>query len=739
MPEQADHSTKPAVLQPTPGAQLLIDAASARVENAGPLELHVNHWLLTLVEMFGPMAESISKSLDAAAIGKHVASELNQGNLGPEFSLATILDQAGENAKRRGKTQIGERDLATVILAAAGYAVSATSDVVGDQSVHSVRCNNAGANERDVQNSPLQRRPTPTLDQFGRDLTQEAAVGKLKKLVSRDEELDLVVETLCRTTKRNPVLVGPAGVGKTAVMEGLAQRIIDGQVPPLLRGARLLAIQPSTLVAGSHMSGELEKRVQAVIDEASQDGILLFVDELHSMIGAGGMPGAADVGSLLKPALARGQVACIGATTDDEYRRFIEPDKALERRFQPIRVQELTADQTLQVLVSLSEGFAQSRGVQVTDETLAFLVDFSQRYLRNRYFPDKAIDLLEQCVAHGLAHGTLHIDRALANLVCERLVGMPVTVQSGLIAVRQHLVESMLLPPNDLEKLVNRLEITQRNLDTRSVRPNAVVLLIDHLAHQADLLAAAIAGSLFSSPTRVVTIDFSRFAQATDVTALVGAPPGYVGYSDSLPLHQVAQTPWCVLLCKSVDCCHPVVRLLLQQAISDGYFTDGRGKRIYICDLIVLLTANIGVDSKAALGFQHGIARHVADDAWTAATRHLGSEFLGDVDMVLAGSADDEAGLRLWLHDVLFKAVTARYLKHSLEICWDDSVLELIMGKSNEHDTRHNWERFVDEHIAPLLIPHLPEPDQKEVCAVTVSAAGGAIRVDRQFTQKGDH
>jgi ATP-dependent Clp protease ATP-binding subunit ClpC len=520
----------------TPGAQRLVELAEQKQREAKHASLGVYHWLLAIIERHGAMAEAMVQNLMAPALSRHLREQLEQGHAGEPLEVETVVCLSREHAQSRGKTEASERDIASVVLRAAGYVLLEETALAssGPRAHCSTSASHAPAYH------PRLNRPTPMLEQFGRDLTREAAEGKLSPVVGRQQELELVIETLCRRTKRNPLLVGPAGVGKTAIVEGLAQRIVRAEVPEALRGWRLFAVQPSTLVAGAGVVGELEKRMKTLLGEACQDGIILFLDEVHSIVGAGGREGTSDIASLLKPALARGELACIAATTDDEYRRFIEPDKALERRFQPIRVQELTPEQTIGVLSVLRDELQRQHGVRVPDDVLRWVVDFAQRFLRNRSFPDKGVDTLEQCVAHAVAQGKRVVELEDAEAVGQRMVAMPLALGGGLNALKQRLAERALLEEEDASALLSRLSVTVRGLDLRPERPNAVMLLIGDMVAHSDLFAETIAECLFGTAERVVTIDFSRFVTPADVNLLVGAPPGYVGYSDSLPIHRVA-------------------------------------------------------------------------------------------------------------------------------------------------------------------------------------------------------
>ena len=751
----------------TPGAKRLVEAASQKQQQSGHAELGVAHWMLALLERHGPMAESLAQGLVAATAQNTLQGQLREAALGQPLARETVISRAVERAQSRGKPQATERDLAAVILAADGYtiveqpaAASASSsapaarkaeppapDQAQEKGAQEKGAQEKGAQEKGgqekgeqeqaapelLQYRPRAKHPTPTLEQFGRDLTREAVEAKLPPFVGREEEIQLAIETLCRRQKRNPVLVGPAGVGKTAIVEGLAHRIARGDVPEVLRGSRLLAIQPSTLVAGASVLGEVEKRMKAIIDEASQEAILLFIDEVHSIMGAGGREGTSDIASLLKPALARGALACIAATTDDEYRKFIETDSALERRFQPIRVQEMTAQQTFAVMAALRDDYAATRGVRVSDEVLGWLLDFSGRFLRNRYFPDKAVDLLEQCVAHAIAHSKTAVDQTTARTVAQRIVGMPIAIEERESTLREALLDRALFNEEEVRSLVNRLRVTMRGLDLRPSRPNAIILLIDEVAENGEAVATAISEALFGASERVVSIDFSRFTQAHDITMLIGAPPGYVGYSETLPLHRVAQMPWCVLRCENVDSCHPSVLEVLTNAISEGFLTDARGKRIYLSDTVVVLTAGIKMESQRRVpGFKQkadAAPKESRSTARFAAEQTLGAELVDQCDLVSAEVLTTDQASRHWLRKHLLADITDRYHKQGLTLHWDESLIEWLMEQKNVYTNQRDWERFVDERLSPLLIHQLPDRDGREIKSLHLKYDEGDIQV----------
>ncbi|HEX6208437.1 MAG TPA: AAA family ATPase, partial [Actinomycetota bacterium] len=572
--------------------------------------LGVNHWMLALLERHGAMAEALVDGLEAELVRRQVRRRLDEGDSGGALELNDTVSRA---LQASGQEEASERYLASIVLAAAGYSVRAGS-VQG-----AVTPTQAQAGSRPGP-------PTPMLDEFGVDLTQQAREGKLPPVVGRESEIRLVCTTLCRRTKRNPALIGPAGTGKTAIVEGLAQRVVAGQVPDPLKGIRIVAIQPSSLVAGAGIAGQFEERVKAVLKEAEGPGIVLFIDELHSIVGSGGLMGATDVGAQLKPALARG-VSCIGATTDDEYRRFIERDRAMERRFNPIAVEEMAREDTLMVLEAHRDVLGEMRGVEVADDVLHWLLDFGEDFLRNRAFPDKAVDLLEQCVATAVMNGESKVDVPAARAVAEDMVRVPADLQARVSEVGRRLTEAALLKDQGVDELVARLSVTMRGLDLKPTRPNAVILLADQAAETSEELAETMAETLLGDSKRVVELDFGQFDRAEDVNTLLGAPPAYIGFGEHLPLHDLARMPWSVLVCKNVDGCHPQVREVLAQALSDGFLTERSGKRVYLSDAVVVLTA----PSEGAGRLSPGV---LSEEGTSSMERVLGARLLEQVDVV---------------------------------------------------------------------------------------------------------
>ena len=713
----------------TTGAKRLVEAAVAKRDEAKHSYMGINHWLLVLFERHGPMAELLLGNTDIPGMTRTLAGKLKQADLGAALDVQVVIDLSLESARSRGKTQATERDLAAAILKTAGYNLSegSTPAASGEAATAAPA---AGASR------------TPTLDQYGRDLTQAARDGKLSRIVGRQEETDLMMETLCRRTKRNPVLIGPAGVGKTAIVEGLANRVVDGSVPAMLKGVRIVSLQPSVLVAGTDIRGELEKRVQAVLHEAALAGVILFIDEIHTIVGAGGAAGTNDIGALLKPTLARGEIAVIAATTDDEYRRFIEADTALERRFQPIRVNEPSPEQTFQILTVLRDDLSKRYAVQVEDDVLVWLIQFGQNFMKNRYFPDKAVDLLEQAVAHCVAHGANALGLPDAQEVAQRMVGMPLSLETRLNSLQNQLQAQGLMQEDEITILLSRLQVTMRGLDLRSGRPNAVLLLAGAAAESSETLAGVIAGALFGDPERVVSIELSRMVHPEDISLLVGAPPGYVGYSDALPLHTLAQIPWSVVRFENIDLCHPSVRAVINQGIQDGRLTDGRGKPIYFSDTVVLLTADIILETQRPLGFQlkADVEGSAGADIFRSVAESIGEPLAEQVDLFLPGVRPMEIS-KEWLKDQLLADLSQRYLKQGLRLEWDATLVEWLAASRQQFQSAHDWERWVDYSLSPAIVEYLPKPGGPKVVAVTVKMAqdGLVIEPNESKLQEGNH
>jgi ATP-dependent Clp protease ATP-binding subunit ClpC len=521
---------------------------------------------------------------------------------------------------------------------------------------------------------------TPTVDALGINLTEAARAGKLDPVIGREKEIERVIQILGRKTKNNPALIGEPGVGKTAIAEGLAHRIVAGDVPDILLNKRVLTLDIGSLVAGTKYRGEFEERLKKIIEELrNTNDAVLFIDELHTLVGAGAAEGAIDAANILKPPLARGELQCIGATTLDEYRKYIERDAALERRFQPVMVEEPTLEQTIEILKGIRERYEQHHKVTITDDAVKAAADLSIRYITDRHLPDKAIDLIDEAASrvrlrHASAPPPLReaqreLDRltkekdgainsqdyeAAAKLredeaalrekvdtlrsewqttiagdaptVDEEEIAQVVAMWTGIPVTRISEAETERLL--HMEESLHKRVVGQQeaiNIVAKAVRraraglkdpkrPIGSFVFLGPTGVGKTELARALAEFMFGSEDTLIKIDMSEFMERHNVSRLVGAPPGYVGFDEGGQLTEaVRRKSYCVVLLDEVEKAHPEVFNILLQILEDGQLTDAKGRRVDFRNTIIIMTSNLGakqLQTNSSLGF-----RPVADDA----------------------------------------------------------------------------------------------------------------------------
>ncbi|MCZ7437934.1 ATP-dependent Clp protease ATP-binding subunit [Micromonospora sp. WMMC241] len=519
----------------------------------------------------------------------------------------------------------------------------------------------AASAERGAANGPRPDRGTPTLDQYGQDLTELARMDQIDPVIGRADEIEQAVEILSRRTKNNPVLIGEAGVGKTAIVEGLAERICDGDVPQTLIGKRVVQLDLSGLVAGTRYRGDFEERLKKVIDEirAHRDELIVFLDEIHTLVGAGGAgsEGGMDASNMLKPALARGELRVIGATTLDEYRRSIEKDAALARRFQPVLVPEPTVEDTVAILRGLRDRYEAHHQVRFTDEALVAATELSDRYVTDRFLPDKAIDLIDQAGARvrlrtrtpasdvrdleqqldevrrdkeqavsdeqyerasslrdKLAEledqirrargdeGPNHVPEVGPKEIAEvvsRATGIPVTQlteeeRDRLLRLEGHLHEKVIGQDDAVGAVSEAVRRSRTGLADPN-RPMGSFLFLGPTGVGKTELARALAEALFGEADRMVRVDMSEFQERHTVSRLVGAPPGYVGYEEAGQLTEaVRRRPYAVVLLDEIEKAHPDVFNILLQVLDDGRLTDSQGRTVNFKNTVLIMTSNLG-------------------------------------------------------------------------------------------------------------------------------------------------
>lgn len=493
-----------------------------------------------------------------------------------------------------------------------------------------------------------QGRNDPVLEQFGTNLTALAAQGKLDAMIGRERELERVIQILSRRTKNNPCLVGEPGVGKTAIVEGLAVAIHGGRVPDTIAGCEVWTLDIGSLVAGARYRGDFEERMKKVVKEvSSRDDIILFLDELHTVIGAGSSEGALDAANLLKPALARGEVRVVGATTYDEYRKHVEKDPALERRFQQVKVEEPSRELTVEILTGVRDSFAEHHGVEITQDAISTAVELAARYVTDRFFPDKAVDLIDEAGAYLRIHPELPrvLNADVVSVVCEHATGIPIrrneAESARLLSMETDLQARVVGQPFALSALAKSIRRSRAGLrDLR--RPVGSFLFLGPTGVGKTETAKALAELLFGDDTAMISIDMSEYQEKHTVSRLIGAPPGYVGHDEPGQLTEaVRRKPYSVVLLDEVEKAHPDVFNVLLQLLEEGRLTDATGRQVDFSNCVVIATSNLGSSEfqRASVGFSVSAKdtshRELQRTAEEAARKFFRPELLNRIDEVI--------------------------------------------------------------------------------------------------------
>ncbi|ARI82616.1 ATP-dependent Clp protease ATP-binding subunit [Microcystis sp. LEGE 00066] len=474
------------------------------------------------------------------------------------------------------------------------------------------------SNYKDQKNTPQ----GGILAQYGRNLSQEVKNGKIDPVIGREPEIERVVQILGRRTKSNPILLGAPGVGKTAIAEGLAQRIHSGDIPELLQDKQVIALDMGSLLAGTRFRGDFEERLKGIVEEVRKSGsIILFIDEIHTLVGAGSMGGAMDASNLLKPALARGELQCLGATTLDEYKQHIERDAALERRFQPVMVGEPTKEQAIEILRGLKATYEDFHQVKYDQKAIEAAVHLSSRYINDRFLPDKAIDLLDEAGSRTHLRYSLQskspaevseesplinpeslipvVDAEEIAQIVAAWTGIPVTQlteteSESLLNLESQLHERIIGQQeavNAVSRAIRRARVNLKNPN----RPIASFIFAGPTGVGKTELTKALAKLLFGSESSMIRLDMSEFMESHTVSKLIGAPPGYIGYNEGGQLTEaVRRQPYRVVLFDEIEKAHPDVFNLLLQLLEDGRLTDSQGRRVDFKNTLIIMTSNIG-------------------------------------------------------------------------------------------------------------------------------------------------
>ncbi|MET9534841.1 MULTISPECIES: ATP-dependent Clp protease ATP-binding subunit [unclassified Streptomyces] len=763
----------------TESSHELLDLAARKAAEDGTSDLDTEHLLWAATQVDSSRGLLSQAGVDPGALASRIAEVLPR--------------EAGEPSSEPGLTPAAKRTLAAAYADSQAAGVSYIGPehilgaLLGDSDSGAGRFLQAdgpdaerlrGLTDRAARADgapPTPKGPSTTLDEYGRDLTEEAKAGKLDPVVGRAEEIEQTVEILSRRSKNNPVLIGEPGVGKTAIVEGLAQRIVGGEVPDTLKDKRVVSLDLSGMVAGAQYRGQFEERLKKVIEDVQQASgdIILFIDELHTVVGAGGTgEGSMDAGNMLKPALARGELHVVGATTIDEYRKHIEKDAALERRFQPVLIPEPSVEETVQILEGLRDSYEAHHQVRFADGALTAAAELSDRYISDRFLPDKAIDLMDQAGARvrlrssGRSTEVVSREDRLAKLRREKdqavdaeqfdraseLKGQIAEVEGELAGIEERREGVVSVTAADIADVVSRrtgIPVSQltsserekllrleEEMHARIVGQNEAVTAVSEAVrrNRAGMgdpnrpvgsflflgptgvgkteLAKTLAELLFGEEDRMIRFDMSEFQEKHTVARLVGAPPGYVGYEEAGQLtEKVRRHPYSVLLFDEVEKAHPDVFNALLQILDDGRLTDAQGRTVNFSNCVVIMTSNIGAHRILA---HKGEMSELKDELMDELRARFLPEFLNRIDDIIIFHSLTEKDLSE-IVDHLLDRSKHRVHAQGMTLEVTEAAKKLLVAHGHQPEfgarpLRRTIQTELDNRIATLLLSGEAEP-----------------------------
>lgn len=750
----------------TEKARRVIFFARYEASQLGASAIEAEHILLGLLREDKGLASRFLRSLTAIeAIRREIESRAvirDKVSTSVELPLSQearrILNYAAEESERLGHRHIGTEHLLLGLLREEN---SLAAELLAERGLRLHHVRDELIRSSTAERIQQAKKETPHIAEFSRDLTEMALAGKLDPLIGREAELERVIQILCRRTKNNPCLIGEPGVGKTAIVEGLAQRIVAGDVPPFLRNKRIVALDLSLIVAGTKYRGQFEERLKAIMRELIENTqYIVFIDELHTLVGAGSAEGSLDAANILKPALSRGEIQCIGATVPSEYRKTIEKDRSLERRFQAVKVPPPSEEETIAILMGIKERYEAYHHVRYTDEAIRAAVYYSNRYIPDRFLPDKGIDLIDEAGARvKLRYAAMQADRRRRSMptdighllfrpryrfytdepepdfdsdcilevtkedieeVISRWTGIPVTAikeeeQQKLLRIEQELHKRVVSQDEAISALARAIRRSRAGLKNPN-RPVGSFLFLGPTGVGKTEVARSLAEFLFGSERALIRFDMSEFMEKHSVAKLIGSPPGYVGHEEGGQLtEKIKRNPYSVVLLDEIEKAHPDIFNILLQVFEDGRLTDSLGNTVDCRNAIFIMTSNIGarfIQKRGHVGFQatpeHAQAK-IEEEVMHAVRQTFNPEFLNRLDeIIIFDPLTDEDLLKIV--DLLVSQLNRTMANAGIEVRLTEEAKQWIVRKTcsdrsfGARPLRRALQKYVEDPLSEAII-----------------------------------
>ena len=718
------------------------------------------------------------------------AKELGIGPVNDMIKSMGLTDEQIDMLTEQMTDMMGENGEGFSELFEAGGAQTFPLDALSEGAENTENEKGEGASKK--EDTKKKKSKFKYLESFCDNLTRKAREGKIDKIIGREKEISRIIQILCRRTKNNPCLIGEPGVGKTAVVEGIALKIAAGEVPARLADKELYLLDLTALVAGTQFRGQFESRIKGLVDEVKRAGnIILFVDEVHNLVGAGESEGSMNAANILKPALSRGEIQVIGATTFSEYRKYIEKDAALERRFQPVTVEEPTIQESIELLCGIKSYYEEYHAARVSDDIVRRIVELSERYITDRFLPDKAIDLLDEACAYaclrnklrseaekrqgelkrlksreGTLSGEETVDYEALALVRADICRLEQEVEKiDFDALRTEVTIADLanvielwtgIPASKIEESErNRLDTLSSNLKSKIIgqdeaidsvvraitrnraglsarqRPASFIFVGPTGVGKTELVRQ-LANELFDGCDPLIRLDMSEYMEKHAVSKIIGSPPGYVGYDEAGQLtEKVRRKPYSVILFDEIEKAHPDVMNILLQILDEGRITDAHGRMVNFAHTVIVMTSNAGSDQKGyGLGFEKSAEQLASEKARRALSEFLRPEFIARVDEVVVFKPLSSENL-VKIADLMVSELRPALADKGIELSVDKAALEAVCALSDGGKyAARDLRHIIRRHIEdPIAHSYTQSPDGS-IKAFNVTAQDGKIIVE---------